>query len=169
MTSTHPVDDHPKFPSDRSERAKAMVAAGLLGGAGRGQGRKPKASTATGSVADLAAQEAPAIKRAYSDALRSKNERTRLVAADRLLRAERDERADQARRADSAEAWLPSEAELQELSGTDLDAVLDLACSRFSTDLLIAAFLDVLAPGAIDAGAFIDSTAAVAELASGAE
>ena len=88
MTSTPGNGNGSRFPSDRRERAKAMVEAGLFGGAGRGQGRKPKARTAGESVAELAAQEALAIKRAYSDGLRSHNERTRIFAADKLLAAE---------------------------------------------------------------------------------
>jgi hypothetical protein len=87
----HTPDHPPRFPSDRSERAKAMVEAGLFGGAGRGQGRKAKNRTAGAEVADLATQETRAIKRAYSDGLRSKNERTRLLAAKDLLAEERRE------------------------------------------------------------------------------
>ena len=113
MTSTHDNSNGARFPSDRSERAKAMVEAGLFGGAGRGQGRKPKGRTAGESVAELAAQETPAIKRAYSDGLRSKNERTRLYAAEKLLAAERLERE---RRDDEDDhrRW-------ERLSGAELD------------------------------------------------
>lgn len=69
-----------------------MVEAGLFGGAGRGQGRKPKAQTASEQVADLAEREAPAIKRAFTDGLRSRNVRTRIIAAKELLAEERRER-----------------------------------------------------------------------------
>jgi hypothetical protein len=68
-----------------------MVEAGLFGGAGRGQGRKPKNRTASEQVAELATQEARSIKKAFSDGLRSKNERTRLLAAKDLLAEERRE------------------------------------------------------------------------------
>jgi hypothetical protein len=89
-------DERLRYPSDRRERARAMAADGIFGGAGRGQGRKPKARTAGQDVAELAASEAPSIRRAYADGLRSRNERTRMVAADKLLAAER---ADRVRRA----------------------------------------------------------------------
>ncbi len=108
MAHTH--DDSPRFPSDRSERAKEMVKAGLIGGAGRGQGRKPKARSAGAEVADLAARETDAIKKAYSKGLRSTNERTAILAAEKLLAAEKVERE----RKDY-------EAELRRLSGPELD------------------------------------------------
>jgi hypothetical protein len=101
-----------------------MVEAGLIGGAGRGQGRKPKARTAGESVAELAAQEAPAIRRAYSAGLRSSNPRTRILAADRLLAAEQ---AELKRRAGNESNWLPSDDEIQRMSSTDLNAALELA------------------------------------------
>jgi broad specificity phosphatase PhoE len=68
-----------------------MVAAGVFGGAGRGQGRKAKNRTAGAEVADLAAREASTIKKVYSAGLRSQNERTRLMAAKDLLAEERRE------------------------------------------------------------------------------
>lgn len=69
-----------------------MVQAGIFGGAGRGQGRKPKNRTAGEDVAELAAKESAAIKRAFSEGLRSDNERTRILAAKELLAEERRER-----------------------------------------------------------------------------
>lgn len=133
LPSTHDDADGPRFPSDRSERARAMVEAGIFGGAGRGQGRKPKGRTAGESVAELAAAEAPAIKRAYSDGLRSKNERTRLYAADKLLAAERVERE---RRDD--EDWIPSDAEWQRMTGAELDAWFELAIERHPDEIVMA-------------------------------
>jgi hypothetical protein len=98
MASDHPPETiadtrstPAKYPSDRSERALALIAEGRFGGAGRGQGRKPKGHTASEQVADLAEREAPAIKRAFSDGLRSRNERTRILAAKELLAQERRE------------------------------------------------------------------------------
>jgi hypothetical protein len=121
LPSTHDDSDGPRFPSDRSERAKAMVAAGLFGGAGRGQGRKPKQNSAGQSVAELARAETGAIKRAYSDGLRSKNERTRLYAADKLLAAEREHRAE--------EDW-PSEEDWQRMTDPEQEAAFMSALVR---------------------------------------
>jgi DNA primase len=126
----HTPDQPPRFPSDRSERAKAMVKAGLFGGAGRGQGRKPKNRTASEQVAELATQEARSIKRAFSDGLRSKNERTRLLAAKDLLAEERREIE---RRDYEAELRVMSHAELEaklleilsEELGLDLSELMD--------------------------------------------
>jgi hypothetical protein len=107
-----------------------MAADGIFGGAGRGQGRKPKASSAGEDVAELAAQEAPAIRRAYADGLRSRNERTRMVAADKLLAAERAERlrrAEDPTRADLLAALnelLPRPDEFPGMSTGDLYAEL---------------------------------------------
>lgn len=106
--------DHPvRFSSDRRERARQMVEAGLIGGAGRGQGRKPKGQTAGEQVAELAQREAGAIKRAYSDGLRSPNERTRILAAKELLAEERRER--------DREAY---EEMLRKLPDAELDTLL---------------------------------------------
>ena len=149
LPSTHDDGDGPRFPSDRSERAKAMVEAGLFGGAGRGQGRKPKARTAGESVAELAAQEAPAIKRAYSDGLRSKNERTRLYAADKLLAAERVERE---RRDD--EDW-PSDDDLRRMTSAELDVACMLALERAP----VAAAFAMIKMGMLPPSAVIDSVA----------
>ena len=102
-----------RFPSDRRERALAMVEAGLIGGAGRGQGRKPRGQTASEQVAELAEREAGAIKRAFSEGLRSRNERTRLLSAEGLLAAERRERDRQ-----------DYEKTLRALPSAELDAML---------------------------------------------
>lgn len=109
----HPDEHTPKFSSDRRTRAQQMVQAGLIGGAGRGQGRKPKGQSASEQVADLAEREAPAIKRAFSDALRDRNPRTRLLGAKELLAEERRERDRQ-----SYEAYLRA------LPPAELDAML---------------------------------------------
>jgi hypothetical protein len=108
-TVAHTYDRPQRFPSDRRERAKAMVEAGLFGGAGRGQGRKRKAISASAEVADLAAREAGAIKKVYRDGLRSQNERTRLMAAKELLAEER-------RELDRRDASDEFEAELERMS-----------------------------------------------------
>jgi hypothetical protein len=118
-----------------------MVAAGLFGGAGRGQGRKPKVRSAGQSVAELAAAEAPAIKRAYSDGLRSKNERTRLYAADKLLAAERVER-------DRREDW-PSEDDWQRMTGAELDAWFELAIEQHPAEIVMA-FRAAIAEGLLE-------------------
>jgi hypothetical protein len=126
-----------------------MVAAGLFGGAGRGQGRKPKGRTAGESVAELAAQEAPAIKRAYSDGLRSKNERTRLYAADKLLAAERVERE---RRDD--EDW-PSDDDLRRMTSGELEVACMLALERAP----VAAAFAMIEMGMLPPSAVIDAVA----------
>jgi hypothetical protein len=123
-------DQPPRFPSDRRERARAMVAAGVFGGAGRGQGRKPKNRTAGAEVADLASREANTIKRAFSDGLRSKNERTRLLAAKDLLAEERREldRRDyeaELRRMPLAELKRMFIEQLGEVLGLDLSELMD--------------------------------------------
>lgn len=149
MTNTTGNGDGPRFPSDRSERARAMVQAGIFGGAGRGQGRKPKQNSAGESVAALAAQETVAIRRAYSDGLRSKNERTRLYAADKLLAAERAERE---RRDD--EDW-PSEDDLQRMTGAELEAACMLALERAP----VGAAFAMVEMGMLSPSAVIDSIA----------
>jgi hypothetical protein len=149
LPSTHDDGDRPRFPSDRRERAKALVAAGLIGGAGRGQGRKPKGRTAGESVAELAAAETSAIKRAYSDGLRSKNERTRLYAADKLLAAERVERE---RRAD--EDW-PSDDDLRRMTSAELEVACMLALERAP----VAAAFAMVEMGMLAPSAVIDSIA----------
>jgi hypothetical protein len=126
-----------------------MVAAGLFGGAGRGQGRKPKARTAGESVAELAAQETSAIRRAYSDGLRSKNERTRLYAADKLLAAERVERE---RRDD--EDW-PSDDDLLRMTSAELEAACMLALERAP----VAAAFAMVEIGTLPPSAVVDSVA----------
>jgi hypothetical protein len=151
MTSTPGNGNGSRFPSDRRERAKAMVEAGLFGGAGRGQGRKPKARTAGESVAELAAQETSAIKRAYSDGLRSKNERTRLYAAEKLLATERAERE---RRAD--EDW-PS-YDWEQLSSPEQEALFMLTVERaFERDP--AATIAILRAAGLQPPVVIDSVA----------
>jgi hypothetical protein len=99
-----------------------MVEAGLFGGAGRGQGRKPKNRTAGAEVADLASREASTIKKVYSAGLRSQNERTRLMAAKDLLAEERREldRPDY-----EAELRGMSHAELERMFIETLVAALD--------------------------------------------
>ena len=158
LLNTHDDGNGPRFPSDRSERAKAMVAAGLFGGAGRGQGRKPKAKTAGASVAELAAQETSAIKRAYSDGLRSKNERTRILAAGKLLDAERTERVDRERRADEDS---PS-YDWERLSGAEFDAAcIDVLERAYELDPAgtMAIVSELVAQAALEPPAVIDSVA----------
>jgi hypothetical protein len=154
MTNTTGNGNGPKFPSDRRERAKAMVEAGLFGGAGRGQGCKPKARTASEAVVGLAAQEAPAIRRAYSDGLRSKNERTRLYAADKLLAAERVERE---RRDD--DDW-PSDDDLQRMTSAELEAACMLALERAPVAAAFAMIeMGMLAPSAVIDSIAVESSA----------
>jgi hypothetical protein len=103
-----------------------MVKAGLFGGAGRGQGRKPKNRSAGAEVADLASREASTIKKVYSAGLRSQNERTRLMAAKDLLAEERRELD---RRDYEAELRGMSHAELERMFIEQLGEVLGLDLS----------------------------------------
>ena len=128
--------DHPaRFPSDRRERAKAMAAAGIFGGAGRGQGRKPKDRPVSEQIAELAQRETPAIRRAFSEGLRDPNPRTRLMSAQALLAEERRERERKER-----------EAMLRALPPDDLDAMLiDILGESLGLDL------SAFAPEIVDA------------------
>jgi hypothetical protein len=118
-----PENGEQRFPSDRRERAKAMFAAGVFGGAGRGQGRKPKAHTTAGEqVAELALEEASAIKQTYRTALRDANPRTRLAAARQLLLAEERERQRRELAGMQGNEW--TEEELLRLPREELNLIL---------------------------------------------
>jgi len=94
-----------------------MVAAGIIGGAGRGQGRKRKPRTASEEVAELAVRESERIKKVFRDALRSDNERTRLIAVKLLLQAEQREHY---RRTTSVHEDAVDEDDFESLTGEAL-------------------------------------------------
>ena len=94
-----------KWPSDPSERAKALHKAGKLGGSqfGRMGGRPARPRSANQAVANAANDSADEIAKVIAEQLRKGGSTARLRAAQMLLQAERDE--------DKAEReWLDMDA-----------------------------------------------------------
>jgi hypothetical protein len=79
----------PERRKKQSELAKQLVAEGKIGGAGRGQGRKPQ-KRASDLVAEKTAEEADAIFNRLMEIVRDGNDANSRAAAADLLRNERE-------------------------------------------------------------------------------
>ncbi|HEY6761087.1 MAG TPA: hypothetical protein VI318_16435 [Baekduia sp.] len=79
------MTDHPAYPSDRSERARQLVAEGRIGGAGRGQGR-PRKPRPTELAAESARQHWSSIEDALLTGVTAGTVEQRSRAAERWLR-----------------------------------------------------------------------------------